>query len=137
VVDDDVSVLGLVREAFSQCEGVELHATPSPIYAFELALKLEVNLFIFDYFMPGLTAGLLHTLIMKTYENWRPLARHMPPLLLMSGRGDPIELRELLAEPGVIGILPKPFTPQRLIERTLPILQATSKSGGTLFDPAV
>ncbi len=121
-VDDDVSVLSLIRAAFANDQQVEVYTTPSPIYAFELALKLEVRLFIFDFFMPRLTAAVLHTLLVKTYENWRPIARTIPPSLILSGRGDTPELRELLTEPGIAGLIPKPFTPEKLRARALPII---------------
>jgi DNA-binding response OmpR family regulator len=43
--------------------------------------------------------------------------RPAPPLLLMSGHGEQRGAREVLGEPGVRGLLAKPFSVERLLTR--------------------
>jgi len=41
----------------------------------------------------------------------------VPPLLLVSGKGDEERARELLKEPGVTGLIAKPFRMNRLLKK--------------------
>jgi response regulator RpfG family c-di-GMP phosphodiesterase len=59
---------------------------------------------------------MLFFLIGKAYDNMRPL-RDLPPLLLVSGRADEQRAQELLKEPGVAGLIAKPFPMNRLLEK--------------------
>lgn len=116
-IDDDVSVLALIRDSLCGLLHTDIHTTPSPVYGFEIALKTQPDLIICDFFMPRLDAATFFALLTATFDNWRPLPRRMPPFLLIAGRGDAPEVRALAAEPGVAGFLRKPFTPESLIER--------------------
>lgn len=66
--------------------------------------------------MPMIDGALLYFLIGKVYENTHPL-RRVPPLLLVSGRGDERRAQELLKEAGVHGLIPKPFAINRLVKK--------------------
>jgi len=116
IVDDDVGLMGVTREALTSFLRCEVDTSPKPEYAFELALKKSYDLFIFDFSMPMIDGAMLFFLIGKAYENARP-PRRVPPLLLISGRGDDERARELLHEPGVRGFIPKPYAINRLLER--------------------
>jgi len=59
---------------------------------------------------------MLFSLIEKVYNHSAP-PRVVPPLLLVTGRGDEKRAQELLREPGVRGLVPKPFAINRLIEK--------------------
>ena len=48
MVDDDVTLLRVVREALTSCLRCEVDTSPKPDYAFELALKKNYDLFLFD-----------------------------------------------------------------------------------------
>ena len=52
MVDDDVALLRVVREALVATLNCEVDTSPKPEYAFELALKKKYDLFIFDFQMP-------------------------------------------------------------------------------------
>ncbi len=118
IVDDDVDVLRFLRDtlvAFTDCR---VDTSPSPEYAFELSLRKPYDLFLFDFSMPIMDGAVLYTMI-RTVHTFGALTprRSLPPLILMSGHGEQKRARELLAEPGVRGLLPKPFSIERLLSK--------------------
>ncbi len=118
VVDDDVEILRFLRETLSAFTTSTVDTSPSSEYAFELALKKSYDLFIFDFSMPAVDGAVLYQFIRKVYlHDTRSPARLLPPLILMSGHGDQPRARELLHEPGVGGLLPKPFSIERLLSK--------------------
>jgi DNA-binding response OmpR family regulator len=116
MVDDDVALLRIVREALTSCLRCDVDTSPNPEYGFELALKKQYDLFIFDFVMPMIDGAMLFFLIGKVYDNASP-PRAVPPLLLISGKADEKRAQELLKEPGVRGLVPKPFAMNRLLEK--------------------
>ena len=116
IVDDDTAVLRIMREALQNFLHWEVDTSPKPEYGFELALKKEYDLMIFDFSMPMIDGTLLFLLLSKAYDNMSP-PRRMPPLLLVSGQGSDQRARELLEEAPVRGFLPKPFTINQLLEK--------------------
>ena len=116
IVDDDTAVLRIMREALQNFLHWEVDTSPKPEYGFELALKKNYDLMIFDFSMPMIDGTLLFLLISKVYENSSP-PRTIPPLLLVSGQGSDARAQELLKEARVRGFLAKPFTINRLIEK--------------------
>ncbi len=118
VVDDDVDVLRFLREtlvAFTDCR---VDTSPSPEYAFELSIRKTYDLFLFDFSMPIMDGAVLYSMIRKVHEfGALSPARPLPPLILMSGNAEQRRARELLAEPGVRGLLPKPFSIERLLTK--------------------
>jgi len=116
IVDDDNAVLRIMREALQNFLHWEVDTSPKPEYGFELALKKEYDLMIFDFSMPMIDGTLLFLLLSKAYDNMSP-PRRMPPLLLVSGQGSDQRARQLLEEAPVRGFLPKPFTINQLLEK--------------------
>ena len=116
MVDDDVALLRVVREALIATLRCEVDTSPKPEYAFELALKKSYDLLIFDFQMPMIDGAMLFFLIGKVYNNTEP-PRDLPPLLLISGKADEARAQDLLKEPGVAGLIAKPFAINRLLER--------------------
>ncbi len=125
IVDDDPAILRIIRETLQNFLHWEVDSSPKPEYAFELALKKNYDLMIFDFSMPMIDGTLLFLLISKAYENATP-ARRMPPLLLVSGQGQDDRAQELLKEARVAGFLPKPFTINRLLEKVRACVPETS-----------
>ena len=115
IVDDDVGLMRVTREALTSFLRCEVDTSPSPEYGFELALRKDYDLFVFDFQMPMIDGAMLFFLIGKVYNNAEP-PRNVPPLLLVSGKGDEERARELLKEPGVAGLVAKPFRMNRLLE---------------------
>ena len=116
IVDDDVGLMRVTREALTSFLHCEVDTSPKPEYGFELALKKTYDLLIFDFSMPMIDGAMLFFLIGKVYENARPV-RIVPPLLLISGRADEKRAQELLKEPHVQGLITKPFSINRLLEK--------------------
>jgi len=94
MVDDDITLLRIVREALTSCLRCEVDTSPKPDYAFELALKKNYDLFLFDFQMPIIDGATLFFLIGKVYNAAQP-ARDVPPLLLISGK-------RMKSAPGII-----------------------------------
>lgn len=129
IVDDEVAVLRIMREAVVANFHCEIDTSPKPEYGFELALKKNYDLLIFDFSMPMIDGAMLFFLIAKVYNNSEP-PRIVPPLLLVSGKADEERARELLKEPGVVGLIAKPFAMSRLfaeIKRCLPGIEAIDR----------
>ena len=116
MVDDDVTLLRVVREALTSCLRCEVDTSPKPDYAFELALKKTYDLFLFDFQMSIIDGATLFFLIGKVYNSAQP-PRDVPPLLLISGKADEERAQELLKEPGVAGLIAKPFSMNRLMDK--------------------
>src|SRR5438309_9713371 len=129
MVDDNVALLRVVREALMASLQCEVDTSPKPEYAFELALKKKYNLFIFDFQMPMIDGAMLFFLIGKVYNNIQP-PRIVPPLLLVSGKADEEGAQDLLKEPGVRGLVAKPFSMNRLLQKAqecVPGMQSLEK----------
>jgi DNA-binding response OmpR family regulator len=116
VVDDDMALGRLIREGLTGHFRCEVDATPHAEHGFELALKKRYRLFIFDFSMPMIDGAMLFTLIGKVYAHVSP-PLVVPPLILISGRGNDERAQELMKEPGVRGFLPKPFGMQKLRQK--------------------
>lgn len=116
IVDDEVVLLRMMREAFTASLRCEVDTSPRPEYAFELALRKDYDLFVFDFQMPMIDGAMLFFLIGKVFNHVQP-PRNVPPLLLVSGKADEERARELLKEPGVVGLVAKPFRMNRLLQK--------------------
>jgi DNA-binding response OmpR family regulator len=116
IVDDDVALMRVMREALTSILRCEVDTSPNPEYGFELALKKTYDLLMFDFQMPMIDGAMLFFLIGKVYNNAVP-PRVVPPLLLVTGKGDEKRAQELLQEAGVRGLVPKPFAINRLMEK--------------------
>lgn len=116
MVDDEVALLRLVREALTASFVCEVDTSPNPEYGFELALKKQYDLFIFDFQMPMIDGAMLFFLVGKVYSNAQP-PRVVPPLILISGKADEVRAQDLLKEPGVRGLVAKPFAMNRLLDK--------------------
>src|SRR3989440_13095963 len=116
IVDDDVGLMRVTREALTSFLRCEVDTSASPEYGFELALKKTYDLLLFDFQMPMIDGAMLFFLIGKVYNHSVP-PRILPPLLLVTGKADEERARELLKEPGVAGLLAKPFRMNRLLKK--------------------
>jgi DNA-binding response OmpR family regulator len=116
IVDDDVALMRVMREALTSMLRCEVDTSPKPEYGFELALKKRYDLMLFDFSMPMIDGAMLFFLIGKVYNHSIP-PRIVPPLLLVTGKGDEKRAQELLQEAGVRGLIPKPFAINRLVEK--------------------
>jgi DNA-binding response OmpR family regulator len=129
IVDDDVALMRVMREALTSMLRCEVDTSPKPEYGFELALKKTYDLLMFDFQMPMIDGAMLFFLIGKVY-NYSVPPRIVPPLLLVTGKGDEKRAQELLREAGVRGLVPKPFSIDRLIEKVKECLPGVESVGG-------
>jgi DNA-binding response OmpR family regulator len=129
IVDDDVTLMRVMREALTSMLRCEVDTSPKPEYGFELALKKKYDLLMFDFQMPMIDGAMLFLLIGKVYNNAVP-PRIVPPLLLVTGKGDEKRAQELLQEAGVRGLVPKPFSIDRLLEKVKECLPGVEALGG-------
>jgi DNA-binding response OmpR family regulator len=116
IVDDDVGLMRVMREALISFLVCDVDTSPNPEYGFELALKKNYDLLIFDFSMPMIDGAMLFFLLGKVYNNSAP-PRMVPPLVLVTGKGEEKRARDLLREAGVRGLVAKPFAINRLIEK--------------------
>jgi len=133
VVDDDVGLMRVIREALTSFLRCEVDTSPKPEYGFELALTKTYDLLIFDFSMPMIDGATLFFLIGRVYNHAEP-PRIVPPLLLVTGKGDERRAQELLQEVGVRGLIAKPFVINRLIEKVkecLPGIESTVSTKAT------
>jgi DNA-binding response OmpR family regulator len=129
IVDDDVALMRVMREALTSMLRCDVDTSAKPEYGFELALKKTYDLLMFDFQMPMIDGAMLFFLIGKVYNNSVP-PRIVPPLLLVTGKGDEKRAQELLQEAGVRGLVPKPFAINRLIEKVKECLPGVETAGG-------
>ena len=129
IVDDDVGLMRVMREALTSFLHCEVDTSPKPEYGFELSLKKNYDLLMFDFQMPMIDGAMLFFLIGKVYNNSVP-PRIVPPLLLVTGKGDEKRAQELLQEAGVRGLVPKPFAINRLIEKVKECLPDIETAAG-------
>ena len=129
VVDDDMSLARLISEALRTRFQCEVDATPNPEHAFELALKKRYRVFVFDFSMPMIDGAMLFALIGKVYDHVNP-PLVVPPLILISGRGDEARAQELMKEIGVRGFLPKPFPMNRLMAKIIEVAPELEPASG-------
>jgi CheY-like chemotaxis protein len=116
IVDDDVALMRVTREALTSFLHCTVDTSPKPEYGFELLLKRDYDLLIFDFSMPMIDGAMLFFLVSKVYENAQP-PRIVPPLLLVTGKGEEERAQELLREPRVRGLISKPFAINRLVQK--------------------
>ena len=129
VVDDDIALARMIREGLTTHFHCEVDATPNAEYGFELALKKRYRLFIFDFSMPMIDGAMLFALIGKVYDHVSP-PLVVPPLILISGRGDDERAQELMKEPGVRAFLAKPFAIDRLLQKVREVVPAVQTIPG-------
>src|SRR3989442_874360 len=118
MVDDEVTLLRMMREAFAASLRCEVDTSPRREYGLELALRKDYDLFIFDFQMPMIDGAMLFFLISKVYNHAEP-PRIVTPLLLVSGKADEERAQDLLKEPGVSGLIAKLLAMNRLLEKAM------------------
>ncbi len=124
VCDDDVSTLRVVRETLLTHLSARVDTATDPEYAFEMVLKKQYDLLIFDLIMPNIDGNLLYSLILKVYDNLLPAEHHLPPVILISGNAHEKRAQDFRRMPGVRALVAKPFTIHRLITEVEAVFEA-------------
>ncbi len=136
VVDDDVEILRFLRETLASFAACDVDTTPSPQYAFELCLKKQYDLFLFDFTMPIVDGSVLYDFIRAAYlHGGMASARVLPPLIVMSGHAEEPRAQALLHEAGVRVFLAKPFSVARLLKSVEACLPGVTRGFGPPGSP--
>jgi CheY-like chemotaxis protein len=114
IVDDDIALLSTMKDSLKSFLRCEVDSASVPEEGFELGLTHDYDLFIFDFSMPMIDGAMLYFLLGKVYNHDKP-PRVLPPLLLVTGKGEETRAQDLLRQPGVVGLVSKPFQINRLI----------------------
>ncbi len=117
VAHDDIGTLRLVRETLGQFADCEVDSTPSAEYAYELALQREYALFMFGLGLPVIHGQLLYELLSKAYPHCHAGARTSPAVVYIADAGDASRTEELRREARVKGVLLKPLSVDRILDR--------------------
>jgi len=122
VLHEDVGVSRLVREALETFTLAEVVTTPDAEYAFELALQRDYKLFVFHLNAPILGGELLYELISKAYRHCGAGYRKLPAVIYLGDAQDSLKYEELLRDARVKGVLMKPLSIERLLDKAGSVL---------------
>lgn len=108
LVDDSALLCDGVKRAL-HCAGIEVSTITDPVKALQLIGEQQYDLVITDIMMPYMSGQEL----IKRLQATAPSVRCM----VITGNTPADQLRQLAAEPNVVGILAKPWNRELLIER--------------------
>lgn len=122
VAHENVSVMRLIREALENFTSAQVTTTPDAQYAFELSLQREYSLFIFQLSMPVLGGELLYGLISTAYKHSHEGVRSPPAIIYLADDKDALRCEELQRDARVKGVILKPLSIDRLLEKASVVL---------------
>jgi CheY-like chemotaxis protein len=114
-VDDEPSVLEIVKTSLETIAGWEVIITSSPTTGIDLALTHLPDAIILDVMMPGMN-GILLLKNLKTYPQLQPI-----PVIFLTIIVSLTEAKKFI-ELGAAGALVKPFNPMTLADEISQIL---------------
>lgn len=117
VAHDDVGTLRLVRETLEGFTGCRVDTTPNAEYAFELALQREYRLFIFGLGLGVINGELLYSLLSKAFALCHGESRSCPGVVYIGDADHSARAELLQREARVKGVLLRPLSVDRIIER--------------------
>ncbi len=128
VVDDESTVREVIAEILEQA-GYEVTTAATARSALARFSEGGIDMITLDHAMPGMTGSELHEAIAQQFSADRPTSgfvkRSLPPILMVTASPDEEDVMRTAFGDGVIGVLPKPFTAQALLDVV----------GGTLGPP--
>ena len=110
VVDDEPEI----RDILSRClepDGIQVRTCATVASALDQCQKNIFNLILLDFQLEAETA---EDLLLQLYE--RLGAERVPPVLLVSGYSESLEMARFRSYPAVKGIVSKPFDAPRLVD---------------------
>jgi len=134
VAHDDVGTLRLIRETLAQFGECEIDTSPTAEYAYELALQREYALFIFGLSLPVIHGELLYGLLAKAYPLCHQGSRACPGVLYIADAPDAGRVEQLQREARVKGVLVKPLSIERILNRVKGSIKLRSE-GATFSGP--
>ncbi len=124
VAHDDVGTCRLVRETLGQFGSCAVDTSPTAEYAYELALGRPYALYMFGLSLPVLHGELLYELLFKAHALCLADRRPCPGVVYIADAADAGRAEELKREARVKGVLVKPLSIDRILDRvrgTIPL----------------
>lgn len=119
VIDDDRDVRTIISEALRR-RGFEAVAAGNADEAIGHFLAGGVDMITLDYRMPGMSGAELHRLLSQEFGAGKRttglIPRRLPPILIVTATPDTEEVIRAGFGEGVVGVLPKPFKVDQLVE---------------------
>jgi DNA-binding response OmpR family regulator len=101
IIDDDFEIVSILTEVLKH-EGHEVEAAPEPVEGMSKSRKINPDLIILDYHMPGNTGAHLYESLRRNN------ATKTTPILFMSGEASPEQIMSEISESEGSRFLPKP-----------------------------
>lgn len=131
VAHDDVGTLRLVRETLESFTACRVDTTPNAEYAFELALQREYRLFMFGLGLDVINGDLLYGLLVKAFPLCHSEARACPGVVYIGEAEDSARAELLQREARVKGVLIKPLSVDRIIDRVKTVTALKAQPPGS------
>ena len=123
VVHGEPDVSRMLRESLASFRICEIDSTPSPEYAFELALQRKYKLFIFSLNLSPIGGDLLYQLLSTAYTFCHEGERTPPAVIYVGQEKHSSRRQDFERDSRVKGLLIQPVTIDLLLQRvgkTLP-----------------
>ncbi|MDE2490327.1 MAG: response regulator [Elusimicrobia bacterium] len=101
IIDDDFEIVGVLTEILTR-DGHEVDSAPEPVEGMQKTRKLNPDLIILDYHMPGNTGAHLYESLRRNN------ATKKTPILFMSGEAAPDQILAEITDAEGSRFLPKP-----------------------------
>ncbi len=115
LVHEEMPVRRLVRESIESFTHAEVVTTPNAEYAFELAVKMTFDLFIFQLTLPVLHGELLYDLLSKAWPYCHAGETVAPSVIYIAEDAASQETEELRRDARVKAVLGKPLRIDRIL----------------------
>jgi CheY-like chemotaxis protein len=101
IIDDDFEIVSILTEVLTRM-GHEVESAGEPVQGMQMSRKVQPDLIILDYHMPGNTGAHLYESLRRNN------ATKLTPILFMSGEADPEQILAEITDTEGSRFLPKP-----------------------------
>ncbi len=119
IIDDELDVRIIVSEALRR-RGFEVVVAANADEAVGHFLAGGVDMMTLDYRMPGMSGAELHKVLSHEFGAGKRttgfVPRKLPPILVVTATPDAEEVTRAEFGEGIVGVLPKPFNIDKLVE---------------------
>jgi CheY-like chemotaxis protein len=121
IIDDDFEIVAILTEIL-KTEGHEVDSAPEPVEGMQKSRKLNPDLIILDYHMPGNTGAHLFESLRRNN------ATKATPILFMSGEAQPDQILAEITDSEGSRFLPKPVPLEDFRKTIREMLAGTKES---------
>jgi len=122
IVEDDQSVVGMLKDYFSQTTNHELYIALTGEEALKVLEDKNPNAVLLDMQLPGIKGTQILSIIRKKYPKTKVL------VITSYDR----QVKKFVSELGVDGFFPKPFQPTEIKQRLKEVLEAEDSQDTTV-----